>query len=293
MIHHNTIIALILLITATCSANAQTYNWAITHSETGFVDDSDTVKSTRRVITRMNISIEPESQHRLRVTINELNIDIPDVPSGPLHYNSAEPDTDDPEAEPNPLARFFEPLANLTFTLTYDPDAQIITASEEITELTNLGLLGQAISPPYLTIPFAPYMMAAALPEEDTDNAPENPLQFKLIPDVGGFNTTPIDLDYDLEQTGSNISTALKLNATNEPAKLDNFTMDAMINVAARSESVINSTRQVKVHTYTITQGIRTTEQATRKFHNEFTTSATMVSVSQDAPAPKDTPETE
>lgn len=140
--------------------SAHSYDWAITHTETRFVDDTDEVKSRRKVITLINMSIEPEPDHSLRVTINSLDVAMPDAPSGPLHYSSAQPEPSGESAPPNPLARAFAPLVGLSFTLTHDPDRQIIIASDELTELPHLGTLGQAISPPYLTIPFAHSMTA-------------------------------------------------------------------------------------------------------------------------------------
>jgi len=294
MIHHKAaMLTIALLLTIAPRANAQTYDWEIVHSETGYVDDTDTVKSSRQVITHMNMAIEPESDHRLRVTIHSLDITMPDTSIGTLHYDSTEPASDDLDAGSARLAKAFAPLVGLTFTLTYDPDEQIIIASEELTKINGLGVLGQSISPPYLTIPFAPFMLAADLQDDQAEMVADSQIRFSLIPNVGGFDTKAMDLDYKLEHAKPLVSASLSFEGEGS-ALFQGLSMDAGITVSAQSDaSIYSGTQQVKEHTYSIAQSLRTNEVSARKFHSDFITHTVIRRVEQDSPHPTEAVESE
>ena len=243
------LVFIIALACLACTALSQTYDWTIENSESIYGQDQDTPNTKRSSTTHLNITIKDKSPNQIEVTINTLDITIPNTPIGDMGFDSS-----DPKDETNLLEAVMRPLVGFTFTLTYDPKDHQVTPSQNLNKLRGTSALGHSFSRPYITPVFAPFMIFQG------EASLDKPRSFKMIPYANGIKVAdPSLIDYiSFNAATGTLKTAAELSVTIEDAQLPGVNTSASLIIEGNSVATHNSkSKELKNHTYELTSNLQ------------------------------------
>ena len=260
---------LLIIILFACTAQrtiAQSYDWTIENSERVFGKDQATPNTTRNSTIHINTTIENVSDGVIRVTINSLDMIIPDTPIGDITFDSdADPD---PENVLEPVLR---PLVALSFTLTYDNMERVLNPSRELLDQRGTSALGQSMSPPYLTAPFAPFFM---FQEQATPDAPRS---FMLVPHASGVDMgDPTLIDYIISESNDALYTEAELTADVQ-GSMPGIASPAKLKISGSSQSKHNpKSFELEELTYELTSVLSFEYRPTQPVRSELVSKITI-----------------
>ncbi len=232
-----------VLICMSPIASGQRYDWTIENTERVYGKDTTSPQTSRSSVAHINMTIEDVGDGVIRVTFNSVDIRIPDTPIGDMGFDSNEP------ADPtNVLEGVLRPLVGLTFTLTYDLHDRVLKPSGELVKERGTSAFGHTISPPFLTVPFAPFMLFQG------DASPEQPRSFMLLPYSNGVQIGEASLiDYVTGSAGNALSCEAEIDVSGE-GDMPGISMPAQIRVSGHTRSKHNpKSFELIEHDYEIT----------------------------------------
>lgn len=246
---HRFCVYLIMLACLACTAHAQTYDWTIENTESVFGKDPDTPQTKRSSTTHLNLTINDKSQGQIKVTINTIDVFVPDTPIGDMSFDSR-----DPEDAANPLELVMRPLVGLTFTLTYELHDHQLVPSDNLLKQRGTSVLGQSFNPPYITPVFAPFMIFQGEADDDA------PRLFMMIPYANGIKLAdPSLIDYSTTKSkNGELKTTADLKATIEDAQLPGISSPASLFIEGNSVATHDyKSKELKSHSYELTSDLR------------------------------------
>ncbi|MFG0245557.1 MAG: hypothetical protein ACF8MF_05835 [Phycisphaerales bacterium JB052] len=224
-------------------ASAQRYDWTIENTELVYGKDTASPQTSRSSLAHISMTIEDVSDGVIRVTFHSIDIRIPDTPIGDMGF-----DSDEPVDPANVLEGVLRPLVGLTYTLTYDLHDRVLKPSDELVKERGTSAFGQTISPPFLTVPFAPFMLFQG------DASPEQPRSFMLLPYSNGVQIGDATLiDYVTDGAGDSVRAEAEIDVSGE-GDMPGISSPAKIRVTGHTRSKHNpKSFELIEHDYEIT----------------------------------------